>query len=94
MLMDEHLLADAVFLAHHHVQLAGPGPVMLAEPTVLEAMRLAQTVLLPSSARVTLGSRSSSCAQPQSGSERCSLITTGVGGNSCCSSSASDNEQG
>lgn len=45
--VDEQLLADAMFLAHHHVQLALPGPVMLAEPAVLKALRLAQAVLLP-----------------------------------------------
>ncbi|MNE68131.1 hypothetical protein D3C80_1637780 [compost metagenome] len=36
-----------MLLAHHHVQLAGPDSVMLAEPAVLEALRLAQAVLLP-----------------------------------------------
>src|SRR5690606_28280703 len=45
--VDEQLLADAVLLAHHHVQLALPGSVVLAEPAVLEALRLAQAVLLP-----------------------------------------------
>lgn len=65
MVIDEQLLADAVFLAHHYVQLADPGLVMLAEPTVLEALRLAQTVLLPSSARVTPGRRSSASDNEQ-----------------------------
>jgi len=43
----EQLLADAVLLAHHHVQFALPGPIVFAEPAVLEALGLAQAVLLP-----------------------------------------------
>ncbi|MNR59257.1 hypothetical protein D3C85_1804720 [compost metagenome] len=45
--IDKQLLADAVLLAHYHVQLALPGPVVFAEPAVLKALRLAQAVLLP-----------------------------------------------
>ena len=46
-IVDEQLLADAVLLTHHHVQLALPGSVVLTEPAVLKALRLAQAVLLP-----------------------------------------------
>lgn len=45
--IDEQLLADAVLLAHHHVQFALPGSIVFAEPAVLKALRLAQAVLLP-----------------------------------------------
>lgn len=45
--VDEQLLADAMLLTHHHIQFALPGPVVLTEPAVLKALRLAQAVLLP-----------------------------------------------
>ena len=45
--VDEQLLADAVLLAHHHIQLALPGPVVVTEPAVLIALRVHQPVFLP-----------------------------------------------
>ncbi len=45
--VDEQLLAGAVVLAHHQVELPGPGPVLLAEPAVLQALGVALLVLLP-----------------------------------------------
>lgn len=46
-IVDEQFLADAVLLVHHHIQFALPGPVVVAEPAVLEALWLAQSILLP-----------------------------------------------
>ena len=45
--VDEQLLAGSVLLAHHHVELPGPGPVLLAEPAVLQPLRVERLVLLP-----------------------------------------------
>ena len=45
--VDEHLLAGAVLLAHHHVELGRPGPVQLAEPAVLHPLGMRLLVLLP-----------------------------------------------
>jgi hypothetical protein len=36
-----------MFLAHDHVDLGGPEAVVLAEPAVLEALRVSESVLLP-----------------------------------------------
>ncbi|MNG19155.1 hypothetical protein D3C84_1032870 [compost metagenome] len=36
-----------MFLAHDHVDLGGPEAVVLAEPAVLEALRMAEPILLP-----------------------------------------------
>ena len=38
--VDEELLSGPVFLAHDHVQVALPGPVVEAEPAVTPAVRL------------------------------------------------------
>ncbi|MNN22238.1 hypothetical protein D3C81_1355890 [compost metagenome] len=45
--IDKQLFAGTVFLAHDHVDLGGPEAVMLAEPAVLEALRMAESILLP-----------------------------------------------
>lgn len=45
--IDEELFASAVRLAHHYVDLGGPKPVVLAEPAVLEALRLRESRILP-----------------------------------------------
>ncbi|MNQ75957.1 hypothetical protein D3C85_907730 [compost metagenome] len=45
--VDEQLLAGAVLLAHHHIQPSLPGAVVVAEPAVLIALRVRQSVLLP-----------------------------------------------
>ena len=45
--VDEHLLAGAVLLAHHHVHLRGPRPVLPAEPAVLHPLGMNRLVLLP-----------------------------------------------
>ena len=45
--VDEQFFAGAMFLAHDHVDLGRPEPVMLAEPAVLEALRMGESVLLP-----------------------------------------------
>ena len=45
--IDEQLLTGAVILAHDHVQLALPGPVVLTEPAVLVTLRVLYPVLLP-----------------------------------------------
>ena len=46
--VDEQLLACAVLLAHHHVELRGPRPVLVAEPAVLQPLGVdASLVLLP-----------------------------------------------
>ncbi|MCY1248407.1 hypothetical protein D9M72_618340 [compost metagenome] len=36
-----------MFLAHDHVDLGGPEAVVLAEPAVLKALRMSESVLLP-----------------------------------------------
>ena len=46
-IVHEQLLTGPVVLAHHHVQLAPPGPVVLAEPAVLIPIRISLPVLLP-----------------------------------------------
>ncbi len=45
--IDEQLLTSPMFLAHDHVDLGGPEAVVLAEPAVLEALRLSESILLP-----------------------------------------------
>ena len=45
--VDEQLLAGAVVLAHHQVELPGPGPVLVAEPAVLQPLGVGLLVLLP-----------------------------------------------
>jgi hypothetical protein len=45
--VDEHLLAGAVVLAHDHVELPSPEPVALAELRVLVPFRLPILVLQP-----------------------------------------------
>lgn len=45
--IDEQFFAGAMFLAHDHVDLGRPEPVVLAEPAVLEALRMSESVLLP-----------------------------------------------
>ena len=47
--IDEGRLAGPVGLAHHHIDLAGKGPVMLVEPTVAEALRLRQCAAISES---------------------------------------------
>lgn len=61
--IDEQLLADTVLLTHRHVQLALPGSVVIAEPAVLEALRLAQAVLSCQSSANTPGSRRDGAAR-------------------------------
>lgn len=46
-IVDKQTLAEVMLLTHHHIHLAGPDSVMLAEPAVLEALRLAQPIRLP-----------------------------------------------
>jgi hypothetical protein len=36
-----------VLLAHYHIELFGPGPVLVTEPAVLVALRMGLLVLLP-----------------------------------------------
>ena len=45
--VDEHPLAGAVLLAHHHVDLRGPLPVPRTEPAVLHPLGMNRLVLLP-----------------------------------------------
>lgn len=45
--IDEQLFADAVFLTHDYVDLGRPEAVVLAEPAVLEALRMSKSILLP-----------------------------------------------
>ena len=46
-IVDEHPLAGAMLLAHHDVELARPGAVLLAEAAVLQPLRMGRLVLLP-----------------------------------------------
>ncbi len=46
-IINKLLLTGAVVLAHDHIQLALPGPVVIAEPTVLVALGMGRSVLLP-----------------------------------------------
>ena len=46
-IVNEQLLARAVLLAHHHVELRRPRPVQLAEPAVLHPLGMRLLVLLP-----------------------------------------------
>lgn len=43
----EQLFTGPVILTHHQIQLAPPGPVVLAEPPVLITVRVGLPVLLP-----------------------------------------------
>lgn len=45
--IDKQLFASTVFLAHDHVDLGSPEAVVLAEPAVLEALRMGEPILLP-----------------------------------------------
>ena len=45
--VDEHLLARTVLLAHHDVDLRGPRPVPRTEPAVLHPLGMNRLVLLP-----------------------------------------------
>lgn len=45
--IDEQLLTGTVFLAHDRVDLGGPKSVVLAEPAVLEALRMGEPIFLP-----------------------------------------------
>lgn len=45
--IDEQLFAGTMLLAHDHINLGGPEAVVLAEPAVLEALRMGESVLLP-----------------------------------------------
>jgi hypothetical protein len=45
--VDKQLLAGAVGLAHHQIELAGPVTVVVAEPAVGEALRVGDAVLFP-----------------------------------------------
>ncbi|OSN64552.1 hypothetical protein BV351_05600 [Pseudomonas syringae pv. actinidiae] len=45
--IDEELFAGTVFLAHDHIDLGGPEAVVLAEPAVLEALRVSESIFLP-----------------------------------------------
>ena len=45
--IDKQLLARSVVLSHDHVQLAPPGAITLAEPTVLVAVWMGGPVFLP-----------------------------------------------
>lgn len=45
--IDEQFFAGAMFLAHDHVDLGRPEAVVLAEPAVLEALGMGESVLLP-----------------------------------------------
>ncbi|KAF1310697.1 hypothetical protein BLX42_12785 [Pseudomonas sp. SG-MS2] len=45
--IDEEFFAGTVFLAHDHVDLCGPETVVLAEPAVLEALRMGEPIFLP-----------------------------------------------
>ena len=45
--VDEQLLAGAVLLAHHQVELSSPFPVLLAEPAVLQPLGMDRLVLFP-----------------------------------------------
>lgn len=46
-IVHEQLFTGSMVLPHHQVQLALPGPVMVAEPTVLVAIRIGFPELLP-----------------------------------------------
>ena len=46
-IVDEQLFTCTMFLAHDHVDLGGPEPVVLAEPAVLEALRMGESIFLP-----------------------------------------------
>lgn len=46
-IIDKQLFAGTVSPAHDHSNLRGPEAVVLAEPAVLEALRVTESVLLP-----------------------------------------------
>ena len=46
-MIDEHFLAGPVILPQHHIQMARPVPILIAEPTVVDAVGLALLVFLP-----------------------------------------------
>ena len=90
----EQLLARAVLLAHHHVELRRPGPVLLAEPTVAQPLRVGRFVPPATAARA-----SPPCAAAL-GEPRSSPVAGGGvplgggGGNSRRSSPASSTDSG
>ena len=45
--IDKHLLAGTVILPQHYIQMARPVPILIAEPTVVDAVGLALLVFLP-----------------------------------------------
>ncbi|MNN07898.1 hypothetical protein D3C81_1207340 [compost metagenome] len=45
--VDEQLFSGSMLLAHDHIDLGGPKAIVLAEPAVLEALRMAESILLP-----------------------------------------------
>ena len=64
--LDEQLLAGAVLLPHHQVELRGPGPVLLAEPALCRFRDYAESVrrtilkwLLGKALRQLIGSQDS-----------------------------------
>ena len=46
-MIDEGLLAGAVFLAQHDVQIARPVPVQLAEPAIVVSFRMGLMMFFP-----------------------------------------------
>ena len=46
-IIHKQLLTGPMHLAHDEVQLAGPGPVLPAEPSVLIAVRVSLAILVP-----------------------------------------------
>ncbi|MNN54866.1 hypothetical protein D3C81_1697060 [compost metagenome] len=46
-IVDEQLFARTMFLTHDHIDLGGPEAVLLAEPAVLETLRMAESIFLP-----------------------------------------------
>ena len=45
--IDEHFLAGPVILPQHHIQMARPVAILIAEPTVVDSVGLALLVFLP-----------------------------------------------
>ena len=45
--IDEHFLTGPVILPQHHIQMARPVPILIAEPTVVDSVGLVLLVFLP-----------------------------------------------
>jgi hypothetical protein len=53
--IDEELFASPMFLAHDHIDLCGPEAVVLAEPAVLKALWMGESIFLPEQGQSNAG---------------------------------------